>query len=318
MKYKVLLLETIDDEALQLLQQQEDVELVEAYDSTNPENLAKKHEVHAIITRGKGQVHPQLMDACPQLKAIARCGVGLDNIDVSAASERKIPVLNAPGTNSATIAEHTLSLMLMLVRNMYQSVRQVKDDNWRWRTKYTGDELGGKTLGVLGMGNIGQRVARFAEMIGMKVIYWDQRAADVAYPQHSMDEVFQKSDVVTIHLPLTPETEGLVDEEVLEMMQPHAYLINTARGQIVDQVALRKMLQNGHLAGFAADVLAKEPPSTHDPLLSMPNVLITPHSGSLTATTYRNMCMLSVNNVLAVLHGKEPKAGCIFNEKALV
>ena len=313
-----MLLETIDDAALEILQQHEGIEILEAHGGKSPESLAKKHEVHAIITRGKGQIQATLMDACPQLKAIARCGVGLDNIDVDTASERKIPVLNAPGSNSATIAEHTLSLMLMLVRNMYQSVRRVKDDNWQWRTQYTGDELGGKTLGVLGMGNIGQRVARFGDVIGMKVIYWDQRPADVPYPKLSMEEVLQKADIVTIHLPLTPDTEGLVGEKALELMHPHAYLINTARGQIVDQVALRKMLQNGHLAGFAADVLAKEPPSTHDPLLSMPNVLITPHSGSLTATTYRHMCVLSVNNVLAVLEGKEPQAGCIFNEKALV
>jgi phosphoglycerate dehydrogenase-like enzyme len=168
------------------------------------------------------------------------------------------------------------------------------------------------------MGNIGQRVARFAEMIGMQVMYWDKFDANVSYPKKEMEEVLAKADVISIHLHLTAETEGLIGEQALQMMKPHAYLINTARGQIIDQVALRKALQNGKLAGFAADVLAKEPPTAHEPLLSMPNVLITPHSGSLTATTFRNMCVLSVNNVIAVLEGKEPKAGCIFNEKALV
>jgi len=317
MNYHILLLETIDQAALDILQRHTSVEILKAYEEKSAESLASQYQVHAIITRGKGQVQATLMDACPQLRAIARCGVGLDNIDIDAASQRKIPVLNAPGSNAATIAEHALSLMLMLVRNMHQSVNQVKEANWQWRTQYSGDELGGKTLGVLGMGNIGQRVARFAEVIGMKVIYWDMREAEVSYPKLSLQEVLQQSDVVTVHLPLTEQTEGLLSEETLEMMRPHAYLINTARGQIIDQVALRKMLQNENLAGFAADVLAKEPPPEHDPLLSMPNVLITPHSGSLTATTYRHMCVLSVNNVLAVLEGKEPQAGCIFNEKVL-
>lgn len=318
MKHNILLLETIEEAALNILHQHKDVQVLEGYQKENVETLVDEHEIHAIITRGKGQVQSSLMDACPQLMAIARCGVGLDNIDVEVASERRIPVLNAPGANSATIAEHTLSLILMLVRNMYQSVTKVKQDNWRWRTQYTGDELGGKTLGILGMGNIGQRTARFADTIGMQVIYWDQRSADVPYPRKDMNDVLGQADVVCIHLPLTPETEGLISDEALQSMKTHAYLINTARGQIIDQVALRKALQNGKLAGFAADVLDKEPPSPHDPLLSMANVLITPHSGSLTATTYRNMCVLSVKNVLALLEGKEPKAGCIFNEKALV
>jgi len=318
MKYNVLLLETIDEAAMRLLHQNEQVQILEGYNIGGSDKLVSQHDIHAIITRGKGLVPKDLMDACPNLKAIARCGVGLENIDVDAASERKIPVLNAPGSNSATIAEHTLSLMMMLVRDMYQSVAKVKQDNWRWRSQYSGDELGGKTLGILGMGNIGQRVARFAETIGMHVIYWDQYQPEVPYPQKDMKEVLAEADVISIHLPLTPQTEGLIGEEDLQLMKPHAYLINTARGQIIDQVALRKSLQNGKLAGFAADVLAKEPPTAHEPLLSMPNVLITPHSGSLTLTTFRNMCVLSVNNILAVLEGKEPKAGCIFNEKALV
>ncbi len=318
MKYNVLLLETIDEAAMSLLRQHEQIQILEGYSNGGVDKLISQYKIHAIITRGKGLVQKELMDACPQLKAIARCGVGLDNIDVETASSKKIPVLNAPGSNSATIAEHTLSLMMMLVRDMYQSVTKVKQDNWRWRSQYAGDELGGKTLGILGMGNIGQRVARFAEMIGMQVMYWDKFDANVSYPKKEMEEVLAKADVISIHLPLTAETEGLIGEQALQMMKPHAYLINTARGQIIDQVALRKSLQNGKLAGFAADVLAKEPPTAHEPLLSMPNVLITPHSGSLTATTFRNMCVLSVNNVIAVLEGKEPKAGCIFNEKALV
>ena len=312
----ILLLETIASDALKILHQQEQIHVVEAYD-TNAATEAADQDVHAIITRGKGQVDKTLLDACPKLEAIARCGVGLDNIDVAAASARKVLVLNAPGANAATIAEHTLSRMLMLVRNMYQSVRHVKDADWQWRTRYSGDELGGKTLGVLGMGNIGRRVAHFAEAIGMKVIYWDMYTADVPYDRFSMEEVLRQSDVVTIHLPLTSDTEGLLDERALEILRPQTYLINTARGQIIDQVALRKVLQNERIAGFAADVLDKEPPHDHEPLLSMPNVLITPHSGSLTATTYRYMCVLSVNNVIAVLAGKEPKKGCIFNEKAL-
>lgn len=170
MRKNVLLLETIAAEALAILQ--EKVNVFTGYDEASVKDVLNKEEIHAIITRGKGLINEPLIAACPHLQVVARCGVGLDNVDVAAATARKIMVINAPGSNAATIAEHTLTLMLMLMRNMYTSVSEVKQDNWNWRNQYTGDELNGKTLGILGMGNIGKRVARLGEAFGMEVQYW--------------------------------------------------------------------------------------------------------------------------------------------------
>lgn len=225
MRKNVLLLESVADEALAVLQ--ENVNVFSEYDA------ASLKDVHAIITRGKKRIDKALMEACPLLEVVARCGVGLDNVDVSEATARKIRVINAPGSNAATIAEHTLALMLMLMRNLYTSVERVKQNNWDWRNQYAGDELNGKTLGILGMGNIGKRVARLGEAFGMEVVYWSRSAQDL-----SMEEVLRRSDIVSLHLPLDKETEKIIGEEQLALMKPHAFLINTARGALIDHAAL--------------------------------------------------------------------------------
>lgn len=315
MKKNVLLLETVAEEAFHLLQ--ENVQIFTAYEETPLEEILKAQPIHAVITRGKGQVNQALIQACPDLQVIARCGVGLDNIDVEAATQHHIKVINAPGSNAGTIAEHTLTLMLMLIRNMYNAVSQVKAGNWAWRDQFCGDELAGKTLGILGLGNIGKRVARLAEAFEMKVIYWNRSHVQNPYQRLSLEEVLHLSDIVSIHLPLTEETANLLGEEQLSLMPPYAFLINTARGGIINQAALLNALNQGKLAGFGADVLAEEPPPQYDFIINHPKTIITPHVGSLTATTYRNMCVYTVKNILAVLSGNEPEPTCIFNRKAL-
>lgn len=315
MRKNVLLLETVAEEAFHMLQ--ENVQVFTAYGETSLEEILRTQPIHAIITRGKGQANRTLIQACPDLQVIARCGVGLDNVDVEAATARHIKVVNAPGSNAGTIAEHTLTLMLMLVRNMYNAVSQVKVGHWAWRNQFYGDELAGKTLGILGLGNIGKRVAQLAEAFGMKIIYWNKSNLQNAYRFSSLEEVLRQSDVVSIHLPLTEETSNLLGEEQLAMMQPHAFLVNTARGGIIDQAALLNALNQGIIAGFGADVLAEEPPGKDEPLIRHPKAMITPHVGSLTATTYRNMCVYTVSNVLAVLGGEKPEPTCIFNREAL-
>jgi D-3-phosphoglycerate dehydrogenase / 2-oxoglutarate reductase len=257
------------------------------------------------------------MEACPQLQVAARCGVGLDNVDVKEATLRKIKVVNAPGANASTIAEHTLSLMLMLQRNLYQSINEVKTGNWEARSRFQGDELNGKTLGILGMGNIGKKVAKLADAFGMKVLYWSRSKVKNKYKYASFEDVLKKSDIISIHLPYLPETHHLINEKAFSLMKPHVLLINTARGTIIDQDILYKKLDNRDIAGFGADVLAAEPPSPNDPLLTHPKALITAHVGSLTATTYTKMCVSTVNNVLAILAGKEPQIESVFNRNEL-
>lgn len=315
MKKNVLLLETIADEAFELLQ--ENSHVFPVYENLSQEEILKNQKIHAVITRGKGQVNVSLLEAAPDLEVIARCGVGLDNVDVKEATQRKIKVINAPGANAATIAEHTLSLMLMLIRNMYVSTSKVKEGDWNWRNQYQGDELSGKKLGVLGMGNIGKRVAKLGDAFGMEVIYWNRSQSLSEYTKVNLEEVLHEANIITLHVPLKEDTEGLIGEKEFNMMKPGVLLINTARGGLINQKALLNALNDGKLGGFGADVLAEEPPIADDPLLSHPKTLITAHIGSLTATTYKNMCLSTVKNVLAVLSDNEPDHQSIFNRKVL-
>lgn len=315
MKKSVLLLETIADDALTILQ--DHVNVFTGYDDASLKNVLGEQEINAVITRGKGQINKALMEAIPALQVAARCGVGLDNVDVQEATARNIMVINAPGSNAATIAEHTLSLMLMLMRNMYESVAQVKKDNWNWRNQYAGDELNGKTLGVLGMGNIGKRVAKLGEAFGMNVLYWSRSPQELPYSYLPLNEVLQQSDVVSLHLPFTKETGTIIGAEQLSLMKPNSLLINTARGALIDHEALLSALNEQRISGFAADVLPEEPPVPGFPILHHSRVLVTPHSGSLTASTYRQMCALTVRNVVAVLTGEKPDIKSVFNFSAL-
>jgi phosphoglycerate dehydrogenase-like enzyme len=311
MRKNVLLLESVADEALAVLR--ENVNVFTGYDENSLKDVLNKVEVHAIITRGKKRIDQPLMAACPLLQVVARCGVGLDNVDVTEATERRIRVINAPGSNAATIAEHTIALMLTLMRNLYTSVDRVKQNDWEWRNQYAGDELNGKTLGILGMGNIGTRVARLGEAFGMEVLYWSRSDQN-----RSMDEVLQQADVVSLHLPLDKGTENIIGEKQLALMKPGAFLVNTARGALIDHAALLDALNAQEIAGFAADVLPDEPPVQSLALVQHPRAIVTPHSASLTASTYRRMCLLTVNNVVAVLAGREPERNSVYNRNSFV
>lgn len=317
MGHTILLLETIADEAMQILEATNHLTIITGFDESTLQQAIRSHQIDAIITRGKGQVRLPLMNQLPSLKIIARCGVGLDNIDVTEATKRGIKVVNAPNSNANTIAEHTISLLLILQRNLYNAITMVKEDRWQERASYTGDEIHGKTLGILGMGNIGKKVARIADAMGMTVIYWSAQKEDVPHAFETFEEVLKTADCISLHLPLTSDTEKLINKETLAIMKPTALLINTARGGIIDQKALEVTLKNRKLGGFAADVLATEPPEVNDTITKHPNTYITPHVGSLTGTTYAKMCTMTVENTLAILRGEEPMENCIFNQAEL-
>lgn len=280
--------------------------------------VAKEHSIHAMVTRGKGDVSAQLIDACPDLEVIARCGVGLDNIDVAYATEKGIKVVNTPGVNAATVAEHSIALMLMLQRNLYQSVKAVKDNKWDYRTSYQGDEIGGKRLGIFGLGDIGGRVAQIAREFGMEVASWQaNRSKASQFTRLALEPLLRQSDIISLHLPLVKNTHHLIGAKELAMLPDHALIVNTSRGAIIDQDALIDALHNKTIGGFAADVLETEPPDKNHPLLQMPNVLITPHSASLTATTYENICVISAKNVVDLLNGKTIEPKYIFNQPSV-
>lgn len=317
MGHTILLLETIANEAMHILAAAKDVSVVTGFDETTLQKAIKTRHIDAIITRGKGQVRTALMEQLPDLKIIARCGVGLDNIDVTEATKRDIKVVNAPNSNANTIAEHTISLLLILQRNLYSAITMVKEDRWQERVSYKGDEIHGKTLGILGMGNIGKKVAHIAEAMGMTVIYWSAQKEDVPYAFETFETVLKMADCISLHLPLTKETAKLIDKEALALLKPTALLINTARGGIINQKALNIALTENKIAGFAADVLATEPPELTDTITKHPNTYITPHVGSLTSTTYAKMCTMTVKNTIALLTNNTPTKNCVFNEAGL-
>lgn len=314
MNKNILLLETVSEEADALLQEYANI-FRAASPKRGPE-IAERENIHAIVTRGKGDVSSELIAMCPDLQVIARCGVGLDNVDVMKASRAGVKVINAPGSNADTVAEHTLNLMLSLQRQTFAAATAVKNGNWAYRNSFGGDEIRGKTLGILGYGNIGRRVQKLAEAFGMKVLHLAHpqvQAKDDGAMARDLNALLQESDILTIHLPLNSTTRQLLNAEALALTKPGAIIINTARGEIIDEPALLSALKSGHLGGYAADVLTTEPPAKESELVALPNVLITPHAASLTARTYNHMCVLTVRNALALLAGQEVERRYVFN-----
>jgi D-3-phosphoglycerate dehydrogenase len=288
----ILLLESLHPEAEALLERCE------------PLVREPSEAVRAVVTRGRGRITDELMGSLPGLRLIARAGAGLDNLDTAAAARRNIPVIFSPGLNGRTVAEHTLALMLDLVRRITPWANACAEGRWEDRARYQGGELAGLTLGILGYGNIGKRVARLASAFEMKVIVLERGG--------NLDELLSVVDVLTLHLPLTRETNRIIGAEQIARMKPTACIINTARGALIDQAALRAALLADRLGGFAADVLDVEPPAADDPLLRSPRVLLTPHVASLTSATYREMCLFTAENVVAVLEGRAPAEKSVF------
>jgi phosphoglycerate dehydrogenase-like enzyme len=303
-----LLLERLHPEAEALLAATHDVWLGE-----DERTIARApfERVCAILTRGRGRISRALLERCPRLQVVARAGVGLDNVDLASAARLGIPVLFAPGSNAATTAEHAIALLLALTRRVASSARAVATGRWEERARYAGDEAHGKTLGIVGFGQIGRRVAAIAEALGMQVVVAAHPSVSTDHAQLPLAELLARCDFVSLHLPLTPRTRGLLGAAELAAMKPTACLINTARGALVDQRALLAALAAGRLGGFAADVLDGEPPAPDDPLLAQEHVLLTPHVAALTASTYRATCLRIASNVLSVLRGERPDEGCV-------
>lgn len=241
----------------------------------------------ALVVRSETKVTADLMKAAPRLRVIGRAGVGVDNIDVAAATARGIVVMNAPDGNTITTAEHTIALLVALARNVPQANSSVKAAKWE-RKKFIGAELQGKTLGIIGLGRIGRAVAARARAFGMKILAHDpflarNSAEELDIESAPLDEVFSRADFLTVHTPLTNETRGIVGREAFAKMKSGARLINCARGGLVDEAALYDAIKSGQLAGAALDVFEQEPPPPDHPLLSLDQVIVTPHLGASTA-----------------------------------
>jgi D-3-phosphoglycerate dehydrogenase len=306
----ILLLEPIQADARALLADFEHTVLLST--PAELEQALDSEPIHAILTRGRGRIDDALMARCPDLRVVARCGVGLDNIDLAAAQRRGIAVIYAPGSTTSAVAEHTLMLMLAAARGLRQTAAAVHAGNWAVRDGYGSTELNGKTLGIIGMGAIGRRVAGLAAAFGMQIVAWTRSGDTAGYPSLPLPDVLRAADLVSLHVALTPATRHMIGAEQLALMKPGTLLINTARGALIDQAALAAALDRGTPGYFASDVLDPEPPAAGERLLASERTLITPHIAAITDTTYRSMCVRTASNVLAVLRGETPEPESVY------
>ena len=309
----ILLLESISPAAYDLLGSA--AHIIKAPAPDRGLEVIDGQDIHGIVTRGKGQVNQTLIDACTSLGAIARCGVGLDNVDVPHATSQDIKVINAPGANADTVAEHTLSLMLLAQRKIYDAITSVNDGHWADRNHYGGDEIRGKTLGIIGMGDIGRKVAKLGEAFGMNIIYWNRSDVTTDYQRVDLPELLHQAHIISIHLSLNAETSGLITADSFSKNTHRPILINTSRGGIITDAEVIRALEEGSIAAYAADVLQSEPPPSDSALLRMPHAFVTPHIASLTARTYDEMCVMTVQNLIDVLAGRDINPKYIFNQK---
>src|SRR4051794_36999509 len=262
--------------------------------------LARAPEVEGLLALLTDRVDAELIDAAPKLRAISNYAVGVDNIDVEAASARGIPVGNTPGVLTDTTADLAVALMLGIGRRLVDGDAYVRRGEWRtWEPGLLlGHDLHGATVGIVGFGRIGQAVARRLQGFECAVLH-TSRSGGVPF-----EELLERSDFVSVHTPLTQDTRGLIDERALRRMKPTAYLVNTARGPVVDTAALVAALHAREIAGAALDVTDPEPLPADHPLLAAPNLLVLPHLGSATHATRERMSEMAVDNLLAGLRGE--------------
>jgi phosphoglycerate dehydrogenase-like enzyme len=257
-----------------------------------------------------GIIPAQLISRCPRLKIITLHGAGVDQVDLSAAQAAGIWVTNLPGVNANAVAELTVGLMLALLRKVALADRLLRHGDWE-AARQIGRELRGKTVGLVGFGNIGRRVAAMLKAFSVNLLYYDavgpRGGAEERAQFRSLDQLLAVSDIVSLHVPSSPETHHLLDERRLGLLQPHALLINTARGPIVDQFALYTALQEGRLAGAALDVFDPEPLRAGHPLTQLDNVIITPHIAGSTDECLEDLARKGAAELLRVLRGELPQ-----------
>ncbi len=252
-----------------------------------------------------------LEKATPKLKIIAKYGIGVDKIDVAAATEMGLPVCFTPGVNHTTVAEHSFALMLALFRHLVEEVNYVRAGQWK---RLTGHEIMGKTIGIVGLGRIGKEVAIRAKAFGLKVIgndlYWPEEFAKAHGIERAetFDDVFEKADIISLHTNLTAETRDLISAKSIAKMKDGVVILNCARGELVNTADMVEALKSGKVGGYGADVLDEEPPRPDHPLLSAPNCVLTPHIGSRTHESVQRQATMATKNLLLCLEGKQPLA----------
>ncbi len=305
---KVLVADRLERDGLAVLQKERGLK-VDVKAGLSPEELVEIIPPYdAVIVRSGTHLTKEVIEAARNLKVIGRAGVGVDNVDLETATKRGIIVMNTPEGNTTATAEHTITLMLALARKVPQAYVSLVQGKWR-REEFMGTELQGKTLGILGLGRIGREVARRAgQGFGMKVLAYDpfiteESAKPLGVVFSDLKKLLKEADFITLHTPLTPETEHLIDRGAFQAMKRGVRIINCARGGIVDEKALLQAIQSGKVAGAALDVFEKEPPN-RNPLLKRPEVIATPHLGAATHEAQENVSVAVARQVIDALHNR--------------
>jgi D-3-phosphoglycerate dehydrogenase len=298
---KVLVSDNLASQGLDVLRQTSGIELVEKPGLSPGELLEEIADVDGLVIRSGTKVTADVIAAAQNLKVIGRAGIGVDNVDVPAATARGIAVLNTPEGNSITTAEHAIALLVSLARHIPQATASMKAGKWE-KKKFQGMELFNRTLGVIGLGNIGRIVANRAQGLGMKVIAFDppispEAAAKLDVELVSLEELFSRSDAITVHVPKTKDTTGILDKAAFELMKPGVLLVNAARGGIIDEADLFAALESGKVGGAAIDVFVEEPPPPDHPLLGHDRVICTPHLGASTEQAQLNVSVAVAEQV---------------------
>ncbi|MFA4719141.1 D-2-hydroxyacid dehydrogenase [Pyrococcus kukulkanii] len=303
---KVLVAAPLHERAIQILK---DAGLEVIYEEYPDEEklLELVKDIEAIIVRSKPKVTRRVIENAPKLKVIARAGVGLDNIDVEAAKEKGIEVVNAPGASSRSVAELAIGLIFAVARKIAYADRRMREGVWA-KKECMGIELEGKTIGIIGFGRIGYQVAKIARALGMNILLYDpypneERAKEVGGKFVDLETLLKESDIVTLHVPLLDSTYHLINEERLKLMKKNAILINAARGAVVDTNALVKALQEGWIAGAGLDVYEEEPLPKDHPLTKLDNVVLTPHIGASTYEAQERAGVEVAEKVVKILKG---------------
>lgn len=309
-KHKVFLYENMHEEGKAILKEKADISFAERYDEDYLMTQVK--EVDGMIIRANGKVSRRLMEAAPRLKVVGRHGVGVDNIDTAAATEKGIWVVYTPEANTISVAEHFFGLAIMLSKMIRKGERAFREDGqWEARYQYIGNELHGKTLGILGFGRIGKAIGRTAyHGFQMKVLYYDavrfeEVEKEISAVKVGLEEILSQSDFVSVNLPMLPETKGVLGAREFGLMKKTAFVLNLARGPIWDEKALCSALREGKIAGAGADVFEVEPSSKNHPLLQFENFIGTPHMAAHTEEALKRMSLVA-EDILRVLEGKEP------------
>lgn len=289
---------------------------VQVAKSTDEDNLIVEARDADIIMVVYARITERIINSATKLRGIVRYGIGVDNIDLKAASRRRIPVANVPDYCIGTVADHAFALLLALNRKLLLADNIVRTGNWgAWTSpspKLMGVDLEGKTLGLIGIGKIGSAVAARAKGFGMKVIAYDpyipkEVAERLGIELVNLETLLKSADFVSVHSPLTNETRGMIGERELKLMKKTAYIINTARGPIIQEEALYKALKNGWIAGAGLDVYTKEPPDRDNPLFKLENVVLTPHIAYYTQEAIWRLEMTAVEEAIRILQGQLPK-----------